>query len=327
MKYIYTISTLLVAAVTTSLANRIVLDGYAAVVGSSIVTVGEVKEEMQRSHRDIFRAMQAGQRVSERQLEEIYSSSLEMLVGEALIVEEFKRLEEDGKVQLPDEAVDNSIQSIINERYAGNRSDLFRDLNRSGISFSDFRQQQRRSLKMMIMRNQKFAGGIEISPGHVRRLYQERQDQYTIPGSVDLSLIMLDYEDSAAARERAQSILESLQSGGVFAELAREHSVDRLASEGGYRRGMNPEHLRAEIREAVSQMSAGEIAGPIKSGDHWYIVKLHEMREAGFRPLADVKVELERELRLKKTNEMMQAWVDQLKELHYVKMYPIPELL
>ncbi len=327
IKYIFVASLLIVMASEFASGDRIVLDGYAATVGKSIVTVGEVKEEMQRGNREIFRAMQAGQAVSEQQIEAIYLRALENLVGEALIVEEFRRLEEDGKVQLPDEAVDNSIQSIINERYTGNRSDLFRDLRKSGISFSDFRQQQRRSLKLMIMRNQKFSSGVDVSPGRLRRLYEERRDQYKIPGSVDLSLIMLDYEDSPDALDLVDSIAEEIRAGADFAELAREHSVDRMASEGGYRGGMNPDHLRAEIREAISGMSVGDIAGPIRSGDHWYIVKLHELRAAGFRPLAEAKVELERELRERKMHEMMQAWIEQLKEVHYVNRYPLPELL
>lgn len=77
-----------------------------------------------------------------------------------------------------------------------------------------------------------------------------------------------------AGRARAVELLQALEQGADFAELARQHSVERTsAARGGqfaiYERGPSDTLLKA----AAFELKVGEVSGPIQSSLGWHILK------------------------------------------------------
>lgn len=309
-------------------SDAIMLDGYAATVGDSLITVGDVKEEMQRRNRAVFAAMQRGEQVSDAKLAELYMEALDELIAEILVVNEFERLEEDGKVELPEDAVDSSIQRIISDRYKGSRKDFFEDLKRSGITFDEFKERQRRNIITMVMRNNQFPGAVSVSPGAVRKLYLENIDDYSIPAQCEISLIIVKAENEdaepGAQLAKARRLLLKIRAGEAFADVARAGSEGSKAADGGYRGWMELMNLRAELRDAIAEMKPGEVSGLIEADESLYIIHLKDMRPATVKPLEDVADELAAELRRAEMDRKMDAWVEEIKKNHYVKKHPLP---
>jgi parvulin-like peptidyl-prolyl isomerase len=304
------------------------LDGYAATVGDSLITVGDVKEEMQRRNRSVFTAMQTGEQVPDAKLAELYMEALDELIDETLIVNEFERLEEDDKVELPEDAVDSSIQRIISGRYNGSRKDFFEDLKRSGITFAEFKERQRRNIIMMVMRNNQFPGTVSVSPGAVRKLYLDNIDDYSIPAQCEISLIIIKPENEdnerAAKLAKARRLLLKIRAGEAFVDVARAASDGSKAVDGGYRGWMELNNLRVELRNAIVEMKPGEVSGLIEAGESFYIIHLKDLRPATVKPLEEVADELAAELRRAEMDRKMDAWVEELKKKHYVKKHPLP---
>lgn len=306
------------------------MDGFAAAVDDRVVTVGEVKAEMQRDNLDLFRAMQMGEDVSSEKLAEIYEEALDELVAQALVIEEFERLEEDEKVALPDEAVNRHIQGIIGERFNGDRAALLEDLQSSGITFKLFKEKQRENIVVSIMRKKQFSGKVAVSPGAIRKRYEQNREQYGIPDKSEIALIVLEPEeeqgDGTDLTTRAESLLEKIDGGAEFAEMAREYSDGTKAEEGGYRGWIETENLNESLRKVAEGLDAGEVSGPVPLGDKVYLLHLIDHKPAHYQPLDDVYDEIESELMKEVQDEMMDDWIAQLKEKHYVKRYPPPEM-
>jgi peptidyl-prolyl cis-trans isomerase SurA len=321
----------LLAATIAIPTRAVMLDGYAALVGDQVITVGEVKEQMQRRNREVFIALQAGERVADEKLERLYSEALDELIAEALVLEEYRLLEEDGKVAIPEDAVDNTIQNIIKERYGDRRADFFGDLERSGITFNEFKEQQLRNIILMVMRNNQFPDPVVIAPGAVRELYDTRRADFSQSARCELALIMIDAEaddgEQEDPRKLAERLATELAAGADFAALAREHSEGAKADAGGYRGWMELGDLRQELRAAIEQMKPGQTSGPILSGGKYYIVKLIDFQPARVKSLSEVEDELSAELRRAAMDARMDAWVSELKKKHYVNRLPLPDTL
>lgn len=68
--------------------------------------------------------------------------------------------------------------------------------------------------------------------------------------------------------------------------------------------------LLPEVAKALAAMKPGETSSPIRVGDASHVVRLHEVREAAPRPLAEVRAELANALRLRRAQENEQRHYD-----------------
>ncbi len=92
---------------------------------------------------------------------------------------------------------------------------------------------------------------------------------------IGVSIIVVDSE--SAARE----LMVQLNGGADFATVAKQKSTDPTASDGGYMGQLDPSTLRNELREVLAGMKAGQIAGPVKMGESFAIVKVLSDVEMG----------------------------------------------
>jgi len=182
---------------------------------------------------------------------------------------------------------------------------------------------------MAIMHNQELGGKISVSPGEVRKLYNERKNQFVTPAEAEISLMSFDLEDEDADRSEkmatVKEILKRVRAGSDFADIAESESEGSRADEGGYRGWMEISDLRSELRKAIKNMKAGQVSDVIIAGDTAYIIKLHDRHEAGVQPLEEVADILRDELLREERARLMDIWTEQLAEKHYVKRYPLPE--
>jgi hypothetical protein len=78
----------------------------------------------------------------------------------------------------------------------------------------------------------------------------------------------------APSEPGAQRILERLKSGGDFAALARESSVDPSASSGGYLGKLELTSLRPELKQALNGVGPGQFSGIVKIPAGFAILKV-----------------------------------------------------
>ena len=86
-----------------------------------------------------------------------------------------------------------------------------------------------------------------------------------------------------AAEDEARDLMAQLNAGADFETLAMTHSLDESSRAEGGDRGFVPlgtSILPPELEEVVSDLAAGEIAGPIASSYGYYIIQVVEIQEA-----------------------------------------------
>lgn len=143
---------------------------------------------------------------------------------------------------------------------------------------------------------------VKVSDAEVKTWYDGHQDRYQEPEERRASHVLISSDGDAGkekAKAKAEEVLKDIQKNpSRFAELAKQHSQDPgSAQKGGdlgyFGRGM----MVKPFEDAVFQQKEGEISGLVESDFGYHIIKVTGIKAAKLRPLADVRSDIEGDLR------------------------------
>jgi len=110
--------------------------------------------------------------------------------------------------------------------------------------------------------------------------------------------------------EEAQAIVEELEEGADFAELARERSTGPSGPNGGALGWFTEGMMVPAFEEAVTELEAGQVSEPVETQFGWHVIKLNETRPAEAPPLEEVRADLAQQLR----NAAIEARIEEVVE-------------
>lgn len=127
------------------------------------------------------------------------------------------------------------------------------------------------------------------------------------------------------ARAQLAEFKRQIEAGKAdFAKLAREHSQDGSAAEGGDLGWVSPGMFVPEFEEVMNQLQIGQIADPVISRFGVHLIQVLERREAPIseRELREVA---RNSLREKKFEETYQLWAQEVRGRAYVEYRDPPQ--
>ena len=92
--------------------------------------------------------------------------------------------------------------------------------------------------------------------------------------------------------EEAQALIDQIEGGADFAELARTQSTGPSGPSGGSLGWFGPGQMVAPFEEAVVGMEPGQTSDPVQTQFGWHVIQLNEVREAEAPSLDEVRAEL-----------------------------------
>ncbi len=129
----------------------------------------------------------------------------------------------------------------------------------------------------------------------------------------------------AAAAERLNEYRRRIQAGQAdFATLAREHSQDGSAKQGGDLGWANPGRYVPEFEQALSTLRPGEISEPLVSRFGVHLIQLVDRREAKLNQ-REQRDMLRDAVREKKLEEAYATWAQELRGRAYVEYREPPQ--
>ncbi len=155
-------------------------------------------------------------------------------------------------------------------------------------------------------------------PEELREFYGANPDLFTEPAQNRVRVILLGVPPSAdaaiwqAVRAEAQLVMEQLRGGDSFEELARLHSSDRSADEGGDMGYMHAGTLSPGAEEAIVQLEIGEYSDPIQVLEGMAIFQLADRKPEQMHEFSEVR---DRAEELWKRQRGEQQWSELVAEL------------
>ncbi len=126
---------------------------------------------------------------------------------------------------------------------------------------------------------------------------QEKKASFTTPERRKARHILVridDDTDEGAAREKIQSLVQKLDEGAEFAELAKQESDDEsTAKQGGQLDWITPGTMVEGFEKALFAMDADSTSKPVRTDFGWHLIKLEGIDPAKVKPFEDEEVQAE----------------------------------
>ena len=121
----------------------------------------------------------------------------------------------------------------------------------------------------------------------LRNLYDEDKELFTNPEQRSAQHILVD------AKELAESLLEEIQQGADFSELARIHSIDTSTKDSGGNLGYFERDIMVpEFDKAVFEMSIGELSEVVETDYGYHIIRLTEIQPENIKSFEESREQL-----------------------------------
>jgi len=153
----------------------------------------------------------------------------------------------------------------------------------------------------------------------LRKYYEEHKELFTTPVRNRVSVILLRVDPSSSsevwkqASDEAASIVERVNAGTPFAELARIHSSDKSAENGGDMGFVHLGMLGENAEKVLAIMEPGEVSAPVVLLEGVSIFKLEERISPILNAFESVE---ERAQKLYQRAKGEEAWETLLTRLH-----------
>ena len=254
-------------------------DFIVAVVNAEPVTNNEVRARMARVLRQIQQSGGA-------------QPPLDLLAAEVmeqLIVEKAQmQLAKEGGITVDELAIDQAAQTIA-RRNEVSMEEMLRRLSAEGVSREQFRLELRSQLTLQRLREREVDARVRVSEPEIDQFLREQSPQGADLARTELNIaqvLIAVPEDAseaqvAAAQARAQGVADKARANGDFAALAREFSDAPGATNSGGQMGLRAADRYPELFvSAVASLPVGGVAGPVRSGAGFHVLKLIEKSRA-----------------------------------------------
>ena len=295
------------------------IDGYAARVGNTIITYGEIRESVAPYMQQLFQRYQ-GEELA-RSIEETMLAARESLIEEALIEEEAKSL----GLALPPAAIQEEANRLIRERFDNNRTHFSQALAARRMTYQEWLDDVSDQITLRLYYNREVIRRAHASKEEIREAYEQHAEDFFIPFRVKFSAILINKgtteEDRAVKKQQANDVLQKLTEGADFFETAKEVSEGIRADDGGAFPWSDPADIRAELRPFLHSVATGEISELIETEEEFYIIKIEERREEGSVPFEDVREQIKSQLLALDQKRLHEELMERLTKRHLVIRY------
>jgi len=230
-------------------------EDYFALVNNEAIPVQRYVEEFQKGVRETF----YHGKVTEKELEKFREKVVRNLVNEHLLLQNAKQL---GLKPRP-----NNVSKKLEKETAKYRKQKNWESSKEGIIASvKPRIELEDVLDQLEAKTRNIAKPKDKA---VIQYYESHKDKFTAPEKWNVSIIMLKVDPSSPGEiwqdttELADELVKKLRKGENFEELARIHSGDESAVDGGNMGYIHTGMLSKPAQAVLNTMDIGQISEPV----------------------------------------------------------------
>ena len=255
----------------------------------------------------------AGGPVPAEQRDRIYRGGIDQLVGYKLLVQEAKAR----KIDVADAEVNAKIDEVKKQFPS---EDLFmQTLIERKLSIDQMKADAKRDIAIARLIDTEIASRIALKPAQVEDFYKNNQDQFKQPERVRASHILIRFPEGAdaaakaQAKTKAQKILKEVKAGKDFAALAKQHSEDGSAQNGGDLGFFPQGQMVGPFNDAAFSLKPGTTSGLVETEFGYHIIRVAEKQPARIVPLEEVRPKVEQYLQNQNKETETDAFVKSLR--------------
>lgn len=285
LKTLVLTSSVFINLFTFAHAKEVALDKVAVIVNNGVVLESEISDlitSVKKQAEDSNQSLPSDRALRTQVIDKLINDNLILQLGERM------------GVQVSDAQLDETLSNMAKENNL--TLEQFRQsVVADGLNYDKYRESVRTELISGEVRRANVRRRIYVSPQEVTNLLELMKDQTNNDVEYNLGHILIEFPpeptqtDMNEAKERAEKVIELLNSGSDFARIAIASSGDDNALKGGELGWKNINEMPTLFSELVDNKEKGSIFGPIRTGLGFSIVKILDIRGRQVVEVEEVK--------------------------------------
>ena len=248
-----------------------------ALVNSEPITNNEVQTRVERLMKENAEA----QRVPRAELTRLV---LERLIAERTQLQAAKEV----GIKVDELAIDQAEQTVARQNQMS-LTELRSRVAAEGISPQAFRNDLRDQLLLTRLRDREIEAKVKISDVEVDQFMREQRNgaNAAVAPNLNLAQVLVAVPENATEaqiatlQQRAQGVAQRARAGEDFAKLAQEFSDSPDRANGGMLGMRSADRYPSLFVEATQSTAVNGIAGPIRSGAGFHVLKVLAKSQPG----------------------------------------------
>ena len=169
-----------------------------------------------------------------------------------------------------------------------------------------YRIPESRTADYVFFRTDELKKDVKTDPAEIESYYRDNISQFRDPEKIRVSRVWLPFTPASKAvvLAEAESVQKQAEAGADFAELARKHSKDDKAKDGGDWGVSAWASLTPRETEEIRKLEAGRVSGVVEIDGGAAVLKVTEKSAEVTRPLEEVRAVVKGSLEDQKAREL-----------------------
>jgi peptidyl-prolyl cis-trans isomerase SurA len=286
-----------------------VTDRVLAIVNNDAITLSEIQEAIavyRYENRD---------RASENS-DQLVQQFLTRMIDSRLQVQEAER----EKIVIEEAEIDEELADRIKKMNMKNKEEFETALKAQGIPMAAIRKRIADELRRGRIVSRKVRLRVSVTEEEVTQYLEANRPKLETGLAYHARHILILPETGAEdaawenARIRAELIRTQLLEGADFAELAKQHSRDATARDGGDLGTLKRGELAQDIETQILSLKPEQISSPYRSALGYHIFRLESKETLEGDGLARVRAQIREILFREKFDTRLDAWLKEIKQ-------------
>ncbi|MFO8112270.1 MAG: SurA N-terminal domain-containing protein [Desulfosalsimonadaceae bacterium] len=292
-----------------------VVDRIVAVVNEDIIRLSDLNR-----HLDPIKEQIRSRRLSSAEEAEMIFDAREQLIEDLIDETLVDQVIQEAGIRVTPGEIDATIEQIKSANQL-TQEDLRRALQARGIRMETYREDIRQQILRSKVIDQKVKSKIVVTEEDIRETYGSEPEKYGITEKYRLrNIFMLYGEDRDQVRREMETVLEELEAGASFDEMARKHSMAPNAEEGGELGAFVLGDLSEHLQPVIAALEPGRFTDIVETEMGFQIFFLEDIEEPEQRELEDVEKRIEQTLYEQKVEEKFDNWLKSLRESAHIRV-------
>ena len=307
-----------VHADTKNTGKKFRLERVVAVVNDAVILQSELDARLIPVRAEAEQIQDLTER--KRRLAKLSSQVLDEMVNEELIVQ----AADQAKIEVDSSEVQAALDQIKEENKLDDAG-LAQALSAQGYTLQNYKADLRRQLLRLRAVNQLVAPKVQVTEEDVKARYDQMQRRSDAVSAVRLSHILIKLpqhpteQELADGKAKAAKAIDRVKGGEPFAKVAEEMSDDASTNKTGGELGwFERGSIQADWEPIVFSMDKNDVRGPVTGSQGLEVFYVTDIKQTSLKPFAEMKDQLQRELRRRELDKATQTWLEELRKKAYI---------
>lgn len=267
-------------------------------------------EPMKKMYETQF-GMDFSKEEAKETLKKLEKGVLDQMIGEKLVLQEAEKR----KIEVDKKEIDQQIDILVKNRFPS-RKDFDEFMKKQNFSLVDLESELKSQIIAERLAEQVMEGSkIEVGTKEAEEYFKTHQDQYNVPELVRARHILVK------DKKQADEVLEQLNAGKDFAELAKTYSEDPGSKgQGGDLGYFSKGQMVPSFEKTAFSLQIGEISSIIQTDYGYHIIKLEDHKKEQRFQFEQVREEVNKDLAENKKKETWLKFLESLRSQAKIKI-------